>query len=97
MNKFPFAYRPKASNYVVCHLFSLRSALGFCRRSSPAAGQVCVWFDYYGKKKSKVFTSLLYMRVLRNYISNRLMCLKPVLADAGVGDEGDAQRGDVLH
>ena len=43
VNKFPFAYRPKASNYVVCHLFSLRSTLGFRRRSSPVSGSmVCL-------------------------------------------------------
>ena len=43
MNKFPFAYRPKASNYVVFHLFSLRSALGFRCRSSPVSGSmVCL-------------------------------------------------------
>lgn len=45
VNKFPFAYRPKASNYVVCHLFSLRSALGCCRRSSLPTASAMVWHD----------------------------------------------------
>ncbi|MBE6213929.1 MAG: hypothetical protein E7131_04525 [Rikenellaceae bacterium] len=45
MNKFTFAYRLKASNYVVCHLFTLHSALGFCHRSSPAAACSIVWHD----------------------------------------------------
>ena len=34
VNKFSFAYRPKAFNFVACHLFTLRSALGCCSRSS---------------------------------------------------------------
>lgn len=65
--------------------------------SLPLGGRVCVLVSTLRQKKSKVFTSLLYLRILRNYIFVRLMRFEPVLADAGVGDEGNAQRGDALH
>ena len=72
---------------------------------SPQRVQIRSIVDGCGNKRylfSKVFP--LHLRFawrsspfIRNYIFARLMCLKPVLADAGVGDEGNAQRGDALH
>ena len=65
--------------------------------SLPLGGRVCVLVSTLQQKKSKVFHFAPLSADTPQPYFNRLMRLKPVLSDAGVGDEGNAQRGDALH